>query len=354
MTALTSVVTLTPLLGFPEVRPGDDLVELVLKALQDNKIELVDGDIVVVSSKIASKALGLSAPLAERDDMVVAQTVRVVAERITPLGITSIVETIAGPVMAAAGVDASNTADDSIVLVLPDDPDAVAAEIQAGVRNGWESRAGRHLRLGVVLSDTAGRPWRIGQTDFALGAAGIQAVDDLRGSADADGRLLWVTERCVADEIAAAADLVKGKAAGVPVAHVRGLGQYVHDRESDTGARDLVRTGPGDWFGLGQAEAVRSALGVTPGSADATAVGIQSMNAETVAVKASRALRVALLACPDVSGQVDGDTVRLTAPDDFTLGVAATRAEVALRGEGLATTLTRSDRTQPSAVIGFH
>jgi coenzyme F420-0:L-glutamate ligase/coenzyme F420-1:gamma-L-glutamate ligase len=358
MTALTSVVTLTPLLGFPEVRPGDDLVELVLKALQDNKIELVDGDIVVVSSKIASKALGLSAPLAERDDMVVAQTVRVVAERITPLGITSIVETIAGPVMAAAGVDASNTADDSIVLVLPDDPDAVAAEIRAGVRNGWESRAGRHLRLGVVLSDTAGRPWRIGQTDFALGAAGIQAVDDLRGSADADGRLLWVTERCVADEIAAAADLVKGKAAGVPVAHVRGLGQYVHDGESTSdaktsGARDLVRTGPGDWFSLGQAEAVRAALGVAPGTAEAAAVGIPSMNAETVVVKASRALRVALLACPDASGQVDGDTVRLTAPDDFTLGVAATRAEVALRGEGLITTLTRSDRTQPSAVIGF-
>jgi coenzyme F420-0:L-glutamate ligase / coenzyme F420-1:gamma-L-glutamate ligase len=348
---LTAPVTLTPLLGFPEVRRGDDLVELVLKALQDNAIELVDGDILVVSSKIASKAMGLSAPLAERDDVVVAQTVRVVAERITPLGITSIVETVAGPVMAAAGVDASNTADDSIVLVLPDDPDAVAAEIRVGVRTEWKARSGNHLRLGVVLSDTAGRPWRIGQTDFALGAAGIQVVDDLRGSTDADGRLLWVTERCVADEIAAATDLVKGKAAGVPVAHIRGLGQYVHDRESDPGARDLVRTGPGDWFSLGQAEAVRAALGVAPGSAEATAVGIQSMNAETVAVKASRALRVALLACPDASGQVDGDTVRITAPDDFTLGVVATRAEVALRGEGLATTLTRGDRTQPSAVI---
>jgi coenzyme F420-0:L-glutamate ligase/coenzyme F420-1:gamma-L-glutamate ligase len=353
MTAPTSVVTLTPLLGFPEVHQGDDLVELVLKALQDNEIELVDGDILVVSSKIASKAMGLSAPLAERDDLVVAHTVRVVAERITPLGITSIVETVAGPVMAAAGVDASNTADDSIVLVLPDDPDAVAAEIRVGVRNGWESRSGRHLRLGVVLSDTAGRPWRIGQTDFALGAAGIQVVDDLRGSTDADGRLLWVTERCVADEIAAAADLVKGKAAGVPVAHIRGLGQYVHDHESDTGATDLVRTGPGDWFGLGQAEAVRAALGVTPGSAEATAVGIQSINVETVADRASRALRVALLAGPDASGHVDGDTVRLTAPDDFTLGVAATRAEVALRGEGLTTTLTRSDRGQSSAVISF-
>ena len=354
MTALTSVVTLTPLLGFPEVRRGDDLVELVLKALQDNRIELDDGDILVVSSKIASKAMGLSAPLAERDDMVVSQTVRVVAERITPLGITSIVETVAGPVMAAAGVDASNTADDSIVLVLPDDPDAVAAGIRVGVRTKWEARSGGHLRLGVVLSDTAGRPWRIGQVDFALGAAGIQVVDDLRGSTDADGRLLWVTERCVADEIAAAADLVKGKAIGVPVAHIRGLGQYVHDRESDTGARDLVRTGPGDWFSLGQAEAVRAALGVTPGSAVAAAVGIPSMNAETVAAKASRALRVALLACPDATGHVDGDTILLTAPDDFTLGVAATRAEVALRGEGLTATLTRSDRTQPSAVIGFH
>ncbi len=352
MTARTSVVTLTPLLGFPEVRQGDDLVEVVLKALQDNGVELVDGDILVVSSKIASKAKGLSAPLAEREAVVAAQTVRVVAERITPLGGTSIVETVAGPVMAAAGVDASNTADDSIVLVLPDDPDAVAAEIRVGVRTEWEARTGNHLRLGVVLSDTAGRPWRIGQTDFALGAAGIEVVDDLRGSTDADGRLLRVTERCVADEIAAAADLVKGKSAGVPVAHIRGLGQYVHDGEptsdaTTTGARDLVRTGPGDWFSLGQAEAVRAALGVMPGSAEAAAVGIQSMNAEAVADRASRALRVALLACPDASGQVDGDTIRLRAPDDFTLGVVATRAEVALHGEGLATTLTRTPSSMP-------
>ncbi|MBE3074007.1 MAG: coenzyme F420-0:L-glutamate ligase [Actinobacteria bacterium] len=360
MTALTSAVTLTPLLGFPEVRRGDDLVKLVLKALQDNRIELDDGDVLVVSSKIASKAMGLSAPLAERDDVVAAQTVRVVAERITPLGITSIVETVAGPVMAAAGVDASNTADDSIVLVLPDDPDAVAAGIRVGVRTVWEARCGNHLRLGVVLSDTAGRPWRIGQTDFALGAAGIQVVDDLRGSTDADGRLLWVTERCVADEIAAAADLVKGKTAGVPVAHIRGLGQYVHDGESTSdaktsGARDLVRTGPGDWFSLGQAEAVRAALGVEPGSAEATAVGIPSMNAETVAVRASRALRVALLACPGASGHVDGNTVRLVADDDFALGVAATRAEVALHGEGLSSTLSADVGLtgRPSALIVF-
>lgn len=361
MTTRTSAVTLTPLLGFPEVRRGDDLVELVLKALQDNGIELIDGDVLVVSSKIASKAMGLSAPLADRDDIVVSQTVRVVAERMTPLGVTRIVEAVAGPVMAAAGVDASNTAVGSIVLVLPDDPDSVAAEIRVGVMADWEARSGNQLRLGVVLSDTAGRPWRIGQSDFALGAAGIQVVDDLRGSTDADGRLLQVTERCLADEIAAAADLVKGKTGGVPVAHIRGLGQYVHDGESTSDARasdarGLVRTGPGDWFGLGQAEAVRAALGVEPGTAEAAAVGIPSMNAETVAVKASRALRVALLACPDASGQVGGgDTIiRLTAPDDFTLGVVATRAEVALRGEGLITTLTRPPAPAADARLAEH
>lgn len=361
-TGLGSPVTLTPLLGFPDVRHGDSLANLVLEALEHNGIELLDGDILVVSSKIASKALGLTAPRAERDETVLAQSVRVVAERMTPWGVTRIVESVAGPVMAAAGVDASNTADESIVLVLPGDPDTVAADIRSDVVAGWATRSGNRVRVGVVLSDTAGRPWRIGQVDFALGATGIHVTDDLRGSTDADGRVLSVTERCIADEIAAAADLVKGKAAGIPVAHVRGLGHHVagHEaasmpgREPISGARDLVRTGPGDWFAYGAQEAVRAALGVEPGSAEATAVGIRSMNTETVADKASRALRVALLTCLDTTGEVDGDTIRLTAPDDFTLGVVATRAEVALRGEGLATTLTRGDRTQPSALIGFH
>lgn len=342
MTVRTSPVTITPLLGFPEVRRGDDLAVVILKALQHNRIELTDGDILVVSSKVASKAMGLRALAAERDEVVASQTVRVVAERMTPSGVTRIVESAAGPVMAAAGVDASNTTDESILLVLPDDPDAVAAEIRGGVQAGWASLSGTHPRVGVILSDTAGRPWRIGQTDFALGAAGIHVVDDLRGSTDADGRVLSVTERCVADEIAAAADLVKGKATGIPAAHIRGLGQYVRIGESTSGARDLVRTGPGDWFGLGRVEAIRAALGVEPGSAQANLVGIPSVDSETLADKANRALRVALLACPSASGHVDGCTVRLVAGDDFALGVAATRAEVALRGEGLTTTVTRS------------
>ena len=341
MTARPSPVTLTPLPGFPEVREGDDLSGFVLQALQHQGIELLDGDIVVLSSKVVSKAMRLSAPSDQRAEAVLSQTVRVVAERMTPSGVARVVESAAGPVMAAAGVDASNTADPSIVLLLPHDPDAVAAEIRHGVQAGWAAVSGDHVRLGVVLSDTAGRPWRIGQVDFALGAAGVQLVDDLRGSADADGRTLSVTERCVADEIAAAADLVKGKATGIPAAHVRGLGRYVLDGEPTTGARDLVRTGPGDWFGYGAVEAVRAALGVEPGSATASEVGIPSTTPEDVATRAARALRVALLTCPRASGEVDGHTIRLVAVDDFALGVAATRAEVALHGEGLTTALTR-------------
>jgi len=342
MTTLTLPVTLTPLLGFPEVQEGDDLAEIVLTALQRNGIRLSDGDIVVVSSKVVSKAMGLNAPSAQQADVVLSHTVRVVAERMTPRGVTRIVESAAGPVMTAAGVDASNTADQSIVLTLPGDPDGAAAEIRRGVQAGWATLSGDHPSLGVVLSDTAGRPWRIGQTDFALGAAGIRVLDDLRGSSDANGRVLSVTQRCVADEIAAAADLVKGKASGIPAAHIRGLSRYVSEHEPSSGARDLVRTGPGDWFAYGTAEAVRAALGVEPGSAAAAGVGMASIEPEAVAERAGRALRVALLTCPDASGQVDGDAIRLEAPDGFMLGVASSRLEVALHGEGLVADITRA------------
>ncbi len=363
MTARTVPVTLTPLLGFPEVHKDDDLVGILVKALQDNGIELIDGDILVMSSKVTSKAMGLSAPSRRRADAVDSQTVRVVAERMTAAGVTRIVESAAGPVMTAAGVDASNTGGRSIVLILPGDPDGVAAQIRDGVLSGWLTKAETAPRIGVVLSDTAGRPWRFGQTDFALGAAGIHVVDDLRGSSDTDGRVLSVTQRSIADEIAAAADLVKGKATGTPAAHIRGLGQFVHDGPSHCGARDLVRTGPDDWFGLGQAEAVRAALGVQPGSAEATVVGIRPVGSETLADKANRALRVALLLCPEASGQVDGSAIRLVAADNFALGVLATRAQVALHGEGLSATVTRSpvpalaagemSTALPSAVIAF-
>jgi len=347
---LTERVTLTPLLGLPEVRAGDDLAAMLLTALQDNGIQLLSGDILVISSKVVSKSMGLHAPSSDQAGVVLSQSVRIVAERRTPTGITRIVESVAGPVMTAAGVDASNTADGSIVLLLPTEPDAVAAQIRDSLQTGWAELTGDEVLTGVILSDTAGRPWRNGQTDFALGAAGVRVVDDLRGSTDGDGRLLSVTERCVADEIAAAADLVKGKTIGVPAAHIRGLGQYVlagkpfdgSSSEPPSGAGDLVRTGPQDWFGYGRLEAVRAALGIEPGSTAATEVGIPFILPEDVVTRAHRAMRVALLPCPDVSAKIDGYTISLTATDDFTLGVAATRAEVALRGEGLVTTMTRT------------
>lgn len=228
--------------GLPEVSAGDDLAELLARS----RVPLADGDVVVVTSKVVSKAEGRVWRAAEgqdpaelRADAIAAETVRVVARR----GETRIVETPQGLVLAAAGVDASNTPDGTVVL-LPSDPDASARGIRAGLRE----RTGAHV--GVVVSDTLGRPWRTGQTDVAVGAAGLVVLDDHRGRTDAHGRLLEVTEIAVADEAAAAADLVKGKADGVPAAVVRGLGRFVtHD--DGPGARALVRPAELDMFSLG-------------------------------------------------------------------------------------------------------
>ena len=336
MTRSPAPVVLTPLLGMPEVRPGDDLASLVLDAVSANGMALCDGDLLVVSSKVASKALGLTAPAGDRAAAVLGQARRVVAERDTPLGVTRVVESVAGPVMAAAGVDASNTGADDVVLLLPQDPDAVARDLREAIL-----RRTPGVTVGVVLSDTAGRPWRVGQTDFALGSAGVRLVDDLRGGHDADGRPLSVTERCVGDEIAAAADLVKGKASGVPVALVRGLAAAVTPGNLAPGARSLVRTGPSDWFGSGRVEAVRAALGVEAGTDLAAEVGIPSALPEPTAVRLERAGRVALLDVGGVTASAGPDGVTLDGDDAFTLGVAASRLAVALQGEGLSATVGR-------------
>jgi coenzyme F420-0:L-glutamate ligase/coenzyme F420-1:gamma-L-glutamate ligase len=143
----------------------------------------------------------------------------------------------------------------------------------------------RHdAQVGVVLSDTSGRPWRVGQTDFALGAYALHVTDDLRGGIDPDGRPLAVTTRAVADEIASAADLAKGKVHAVPVAVLRGLSGLVPEVADPSAARgrDLVRTGPDDWFGYGRIEAVRATLGIEPGTEAAKEVDIPSPNSTRV------------------------------------------------------------------------
>ncbi len=241
-------------------------------ALTASGVTLGAGDCLVVSSKVVSKALGLTWH-GMREDAVAAGTVRVVAERRAADGITRVVESVAGPVMAAAGVDASNTGPSAPVLLLPDDPDAEAARLRAALLDRLELPSA--TPLAVVLSDTAGRPWRDGLTDLALGSAGLAVLEDLRGATDHDGRPLAVTMRAVADEVAAAADLVKGKADGIPAALVRGLDAAWFSPDA-AGARALVRVGPGDWFALGHVEAVRAALGVPAGSALSQEVGIRS------------------------------------------------------------------------------
>ncbi len=240
--------------GLPEVRPGDDLVELLAGVLGDLDLgpgpgttPLADGDVVVVTSKVVSKAEGRVVAAADREAAITAETVRVVATRAHAGGVTRIVENRLGLVMAAAGVDASNTPEGT-VLLLPVDPDASARALRAGLA----ARFG--VRVGVVVTDTAGRPWRQGQTDLAIGAAGLVVLDDLRGGTDTHGRRLDVTAVAVADEIAAATELVKAKTAGRPVAVVRGLAHLVTD-DDGPGARSLVRTGPDDMFRLGTAEA---------------------------------------------------------------------------------------------------
>lgn len=240
--------------GIPEVGPGDNLVALIADAVAgqsatDPDQALQSGDILVVTSKIVSKAEGMQVPAAERERAIAEDTVRVVAERVHPGGTFKIVETRQGLVMAAAGIDMSNVPEGT-ALRLPLDPDASARALCAGLRQ----RLG--VDIAIIITDTIGRAWRVGQTDMAIGAAALQLTDDLRGAADANGRPLHVTQAVIADEIAGAADLVKGKTSNIPVAVVRGLGRYVTDLYAP-GARTLTRTGDDDMFRFGSAEAYR-------------------------------------------------------------------------------------------------
>jgi coenzyme F420-0:L-glutamate ligase/coenzyme F420-1:gamma-L-glutamate ligase len=208
-----------PVGGLPEVCPGDVLAALIAAACDggDGGPSLADGDVVVVTQKVVSKAEGRVVDLDPGDldarrRVVEAEAVRVLRRR----GDLLITETAHGFVCANAGVDLSNVARGRAAL-LPVDPDRSARRIRDGLR----ARVG--VEVGVVVSDTFGRPWRRGAVDVAIGCAGIAAVVDLRGSTDALGRPLEVTEVAVADELAAAAELVMGKASGVPVAIVRGV-----------------------------------------------------------------------------------------------------------------------------------
>lgn len=326
-----------PVRGVPEVVVGDDLARLLLDALVANGVGLHPGDCLVVSSKVVSKSLGLTWD-GSREAAVEAHTVRVVAERSGAAGVTRVVESVAGPVMAAAGVDASNTGPTAAPLLLPTDPDGEAHALRRAVLG--RLTLPHDAPLAVVVSDTAGRPWRTGVTDFALGSAGLLLVDDLRGGRDHDGRALSVTERALADEVATAADLVKGKVDGIPAAVVRGLPAEWFAAQAP-GARTVVRTGPADWFALGHVEAVRAALGVAPGSGDSEEIGVRPVREDPLADRVARVVALALHGVEEGSADVGVDPasgvaeVVLGAPDDIDLGRLVARLEVAAHAEDL-------------------
>lgn len=289
----SSGLRVLPVVGLGEVHAGDDVAALLLGALEASGIPLADDDVLCVSTKIISKSRDLVIPAVAKQEAIAEQSVRLVARRRHLRTTTSIVEVPAGPVMAAAGIDGSNSPGG--LLLLPGDPDTEAEDLRAALARA----TGR--RLGVVLSDTSSRIWRVGVGDIALGAAGLRALEDLRGSTDADGRPLHVTVRALADEVAAAADLVKGKASGVPAVVVRGLGGVVVDPADAVPARALSRTGEDDWFRRPSLESVWQALGIA-----AEDEPVAAMGPESDALRLHRAIEIARMPARTVTS-VDPD-----------------------------------------------
>jgi coenzyme F420-0:L-glutamate ligase/coenzyme F420-1:gamma-L-glutamate ligase len=250
------MITIFAPAGIGEVEVGADLAALVVSAVDGHpEGPLRDGDMVVITSKIVSKAEGRVASAADRAQAIAAETARTVARR----DATRIVRTTRGLTLAAAGVDNSNVAQGSILL-LPTNPDDSADRL----RNELTARSG--VRLGVLISDTAGRPWRVGQTDHVIGAAGIRVVERYTGSRDQYGNSLQITAMAVGDELAAAADLVKGKLSRLPVAVIRGLDRLVIDDAEN--ATSLLRPDSADLFRYGSREAVLAAVLEATGQAE--------------------------------------------------------------------------------------
>lgn len=331
--AATGRVEILPVGGLPEFRPGDDLSGAIAGAAR----WLRSGDIVVVTSKIVSKVEGrlvrVPADPEERDRirrrLVFEESVRIIARRARTL----ITENRLGIVQAASGVDASNVATDELAL-LPADPDASARALRLGLRD----RLG--VEVAVVVTDTMGRAWRVGQTDAAIGSSGLRVLHAYRGQVDRQGNELAVTEIAVADEVAAAADLVKGKLGATPVAVVRGL---AIGSETST-ARDLVRPVDEDLFRMGTEEAIahgrREAARTAPVRSftdepvaedvlrDAVAAALTGADARFAHVVEQRKRLLDDLA-------IDAQEIVLVSGDPFEAGAAARSLVIALAAEGL-------------------
>jgi coenzyme F420-0:L-glutamate ligase/coenzyme F420-1:gamma-L-glutamate ligase len=318
-------VEIIPVRGIGEVHPGADLPAMITKAAP----WLRDGDILVITSKIVSKAEGqlveVPAEGPERDtareELLAAETARTVARR----GNTRIVQTHHGFIMASAGIDASNV-DPTRLVLLPKDPDASARAL----RSVLQERYG--VDIAVIISDTMGRPWRNGLTDVALGVAGIAAIRDHRGEVDPYGNELHITQMAIADELASAADLVKGKRDRVPAAVIRG---YLGPAEDADGAAALIRDAASDLFSMGTAEARAAGLRAAATLTDATAFTLDGDPVELAALARAVAGFSAAVLAANQPGLPPGTVavVRLETPSELDIH----RIRCALGAEGLAT-----------------
>jgi len=247
---MTSPVIAIAVEGLPEIAMDESLGELIAA-----HAELLDGDVVAVAQKVVSKAEGRRVALASVEpgararelaarldkDPAIVELILAESRRIVREERVLIVETHSGLICANAGIDSSNVGADGEVLLLPRDPDASARRLRGAVQ------AASGKRLAVVVTDSFGRPWRVGQSDVAIGCAGLSPLADWRGRADRDGRRLEATEIALADQLAAAADLVRDKAAGIPVVVIRGLGERV-TADDGPGAAALQRAAAADLF----------------------------------------------------------------------------------------------------------
>jgi len=329
-------LSVRPVGGLGEVRAGDDLAALLAGACPD----LRDGDVLVVTSKVISKAEG-RVVAGDRGDLLAGQTERVVARR----GGTAIVRTPQGLVLAAGGIDASNT-DPGTAVLLPEDPDRSARLL----REALHASNGRNVA--VVVSDTAGRAWREGQTDQAVGVAGLPPLLDLAGHTDPHGNRLAVTAPALADAVTAAADLVKGKLSRCPAAVVSGLARQVLPvDEHGPGAVALVRAPERDMFGYGARDGVLAAVGAVVAGAAAPpverSVRDTGFGAPAPADEVARSLRE-LLAPLTARVEVEtGDVVVVELPVDDPALAACCRVAAYALGWGDDDALGQRVRLRP-------
>jgi coenzyme F420-0:L-glutamate ligase/coenzyme F420-1:gamma-L-glutamate ligase len=348
---MTDGLEILPVRGMGDVTPGDDLAAMIAGAAP----WLRDGDVLVVTSKIVSKAEGrlVEVPAdgpereAAREDILTAETVRTVARR----GRTAIVQTRHGFVMAAAGIDASNI-DKTHLVLLPVDPDASARALRSALREH------HGLDVAVIVSDTMGRTWRNGLTDVALGAAGISPVRDHRGETDPYGNELQLTEMAVVDELAGAGELIKGKCDQVPVAVVRGYPGAGAGSGDGPGAVALIRDPAEDMFSLGTAEA--RAAGRTDIALLADPAGLPGGPVDRAALGRAMTTVSRAIASGTVLTATDAATaaVRCTAPPGsgpaglIRLGADVHRLRAALAAEGLASTVETTPGAEVIIAVG--